>query len=759
MAPEMGDMLPEEIEQLEELKRQARIDRIEALATSIAKKRDDAVKHRQQSGIEDEWTEDEEAYQGIDDANRGESKTYKPDSPNGSSLFPKRDPSRSTVFMNITRPYVDAASARVGDMLLPTDDRNWGIKATPVPKLDAQKDSTEGVNNALGEPVMNAGTGQQTTVGDMAKDAIAQASKSAEKAQTQIDDWLTECMWHAEVRKMIEYSSKLGTGILKGPVPVKRKYRKVKKDSATGGSALVMEIFIAPETKCISPWNLYPAPDCGENIHHGSHIFERDDINARQLKDLKDVPGYLADQIDKVLEEGPNKKYGEMLGRSPSQMKAALENDRYDIWYYYGMLDREDLDAMGVDAENTKLEGVPAIVTMVNDTPIKATLNPLDSGDFPYDVMPWQRRSGHWAGVGVARQIRTPQKMLNAATRNLMDNAGLSGAPQVVVWKNKIVPADGVWSLTRGKLWFAKEDADIKGVADAFASFVIPSMQAELSNIIQFSLKIAEDVTGLPMIMQGQQGTAPDTVGGMQIVNNNASTVLRRIARTFDDYITEPHIRRYYEWLMMYGEDEEAKGDFVIDARGSTALVERDLQNQAIMGMANIVMNPAFGLSPEKWIKEALKAQRLDPKRFEMDDEEKQAMAQQQPPEAPQVTIAKIRAESDKYRTDKTVAASLQKTKMDTDRDTIYVQAQMQRGQAEAMSRREELQIKREIAYLELQINKGINVDDNKTKLAETAMKLRTQRDLAMMNAHAAQVASPPTEPPGRAPTGQAYQA
>ena len=71
MAPEMGDMLPEEIEQLEELKRQARIDRIEALATSIAKKRDDAVKHRQQSGIEDEWTEDEEAYQGIDDANRG----------------------------------------------------------------------------------------------------------------------------------------------------------------------------------------------------------------------------------------------------------------------------------------------------------------------------------------------------------------------------------------------------------------------------------------------------------------------------------------------------------------------------------------------------------------------------------------------------------------------------------------------------------------------------------------------------------------
>ena len=41
---------------------------------------------------------------------------------------------------------------------------------------------------------------------------------------------------------------------------------------------------------------------------------------------------------------------------------------------------------------------------------------------------------------------------------------------------------------------------------------------------------MAEDITGLPLIMQGS-GSAPDTVGGMQMVNNNASTVLRRIAR------------------------------------------------------------------------------------------------------------------------------------------------------------------------------------------------------------------------------------
>lgn len=746
------DMLPEEVRQQIELQKQARLDRIAALGQSIAKKRDAAIKFRKESGIEEDWSEDEESYQGIDDANRSEARAYKPSSPEGSAQFPRPDKTRSNVFLNITRPYTDAAAARVGDMLLPTDDRNWSIKPTPIPELASKKDSTEGLNNALGQPIMNASTGKQATVGDMASDMIAQASKKAERAQEQIDDWLVECQWHAESRKMIETCARLGTGVLKGPVPAKRKYRAAVQEN--GQFALKLEIKIAPESKSVDPRNIYPSPDCGENPHDGSYLFERDDINTRGLKDLKGMPGYLEEHIDQVIDEGPDQKYKQRLGSNK-----AVEDERFDIWYYYGIVDAEDLDAMGVDREGSSLEGMPAVVTMVNDTPIKAALNPLDTGDYPYDFMPWQRRTGMPWGMGIPRQMRTAQRMLNAATRNMMDNAGISAGPQIVVWKNKIYPADGVWEITPRKLWYAKEDADIKGVADAFASFAIDSRQAELSNIIQFALKMAEDCTGLPHLLQGMQGQAPDTVGGMQMLQNNASTVLRRIARLFDDHITEPHIRRYYDWLMVYGEDDECKGDFVIDARGSTALVERDLQNQAIMGMGPLTKDPAYGLSPAKWIKEALKSQRLDPERFEMDEEEKKKLASQPPPEAPAVTAAKIRAETDKYRTDKTVAATLQKVKMDTDRDAIYVQAQMQRGQAEAMSRREELQIKREIAYLTLQINKGINVDDNKVKLADTAMKLRTQRELAMMNAHAAQVAKPPTEPPGRAQNGQAYQA
>ena len=46
-----------------------------------------------------------------------------------------------------------------------------------------------------------------------------------------------------------------------------------------------------------------------------------------------------------------------------------------------------------------------------------------------------------------------------------------------------------------------------------------------------------------------------------------------------------------------------------------------------------------------------------------------------------------------------------------------------------------------------------------KAKLADTVMKLKTQKELAAASmVTGKQLVTPPTEPPGRAPNGQAYQ-
>lgn len=743
---------------------------VEAFADIVKGKRSEAIEARRGSGIEEQWQEDEDQYAGIDAVNRGNSKQQKGRTTTDSTREIVKDMSgRSTVFLKITRPYVDAASARVADMLLPTDDRNFAIKPEPRPELTKLIKQSQETMAALpvpaqppapvgglrgmmgkmfgaGQPAPAAMPGampQEPSEVEKAADKLAKAKASAERAQEEIDDWLVQCRYHAEVRKVIEGAAKVGAGILKGPQPVMMRNRaaKLQEDPATKASAWVVEMQekVAPKSKYISHWNFYPDGSCGDNIQNGSYVFECDDITYRRLAELKKDKSYIGEMIDMCLEEGPTSPTDGT--RKLKEGEKSSEKDLYQIWYFHGMVSKKDMEAAGCKCSSKEL--YPAIATMVNDRVIKVTMSPLDSGEYPYDVMVWQSKTDYWAGEGVARQMRECQKGANAAVRNVMDNAGLSAGPQIVINRSLIRPANGKWELTPRKVWWSVADEAVEDVTKAFAIFNIQTLQSELMAILQFWLKQAEDVTGLPMLLQGQQGSAPDTLGGTEIVNNNGSTVLRRIARIFDDRVTEPHIGRYYEWLLLYGPDE-AKGQFTIDARGSAALVERSMQAQQLIQMVGLSLNPAYGLDPELVIKEFLKSMRFDAKALTLSDEKKQEMAQRPPPEDPQVTAAKIMAKS---RDDGTIAnAQIKKMEL-TEK---FKDADLDRAlKSETLSSEERR-----------------HLEEMKVKLADTALKLKTQTDLTV-GAHAVdmhnrrnpapQVASPAVEPIGRAKPGQAF--
>jgi hypothetical protein len=731
--------------------------KVDSFGAALVSKRQEAITGRKNSGIEDEWTLAEESYQGVDDANRAEN-LGKPSGHNGGYINSAVRPAagtRSTVYLNITRPYVDAAAAKVGDMLLPTDDRNWGISPTPVPAIAKVEESQELANTPMAQAIL---------------DLQAKAREACKGAERQIEDWLVECQWHAEFRKVIEDCARLGTGVLKGPFPTKRKSKAVKRIG--GMTAMMMEERICPASQCINPWNFYPDPSCGEDIQDGSYCWEKDLISAKKLRELKGIPGYLSWQIDKVLEEGPGGKH-KTETFAPGKVKAQ-DDDQFEIWYFHGTASREDLEAAGVEIPGDQMLAVPCLVIMVNDCVIRAALTPMDDGEYPYDVMPWQRKPNMPWGTGIAIQINTPQRMINAGARNMMDNAGYSAGPQIAMRRDAVEPADGTWQITPRKIWFIKEGADVNAVQQAIVAINIPTMQQELLNIIQFALKMAEDVTGLPMIMQGQtgqQGRAAETVGGMQMLNNNASVVLRRIARLADDRVTERHIRRYYRWLMEFHDDDSIKGDFQIDARGSTALVERDLQNQTILGMAEMVLNPAFEVDPKKWFSEFLKSQRLDPERFQMDKEklaEVQAAAAQQP-QAPQIAAAQIRAETELQKTQMLLQAKAQESQQEAelrmmqaqseyDRDTAYVQAENQRTQIEHEAKMQELMLKRELAMLDYANKREMTLEQVKADLAKESMRINSVKELAAMKASADMMPKPPVEPAGRAQNGMSYQ-
>ena len=106
-------------------------ERLAAFSVTIATLRDDAVKARKESGIEDVWTQCEEAYLGIDDENRAEfagARWAKPTTMDSGLVRASNssDSVRSTAFVRLTSRYVDAGAAKLGEISLPVDGRQIG---------------------------------------------------------------------------------------------------------------------------------------------------------------------------------------------------------------------------------------------------------------------------------------------------------------------------------------------------------------------------------------------------------------------------------------------------------------------------------------------------------------------------------------------------------------------------------------------------------------------------------------------------------
>jgi len=779
-----------------------REEKLSALSGDIAGKRKEAIDARSASGIEKVWEPCEEAYLGIDDSNRHEfsgAQWAKPSSMAGplTREISRQDNTKSTIYPRLTSRYVDSAAAKLCEILLPVDDKAFSLEPTPDPELVKHMENPEPlVDTSTGAPIMQAGTqappnGQPPaapaampqgpapsgapggaapmTKADAANALMDQATEAAKAAEKRIYDWMIESNYPGEVRKVVHDAARIGVGVLKGPFPERRESRAMVK--SPNGVALEIVSEIVPALAWIDPWNLFPHEACGEDIHDGDHIFERAFISSKVLKKLKEQEGYLGTQIDAVLEEGPGKCYVE--GKNHEQ----LTRKRYEIWYYYGTVKREMLeiaDAVGLDDIPEDQKEINVIVSMVNDRVIRAVINPLDSGSFPYRVMTWSRRPGHWAGVGVAEQISAPQRMVTAATRALSNNAGLTAGPQVVIDQTGIIPADGSWVLTPGKIWYKTADSAIADVNHAFLSVEIQSAAPQLMGYIEYAMKLAEESCGIPLITQGQTGpTSPNTFGQAELQDNNAHTWLRSIGYRFDDMMTEPLVRDLYEYLLLDPNvPDEEKGDFKINAKGSIAMVERAIQESTYPQILQAGANPAFKVDPVATFAEWLKSKRIDPRNIQY-SEEKQKEMDAQPPTPPlpiileqikgknALNVVQAKAQADLQESQQELAheqqmlqnggttphmaSAISRIEQEKIRAATSQAVEASRASAEAARAQkeyeiaqqngqfkiQEMQLQKELALLQYANEQKLSLDQVKSQLAKSSMDNQTKRELA----------------------------
>jgi hypothetical protein len=633
----------------------------------------------------------------------------------------------SELFVNITRNKTNAAEARLQDMLFPTDDRNWGIGPTPVPQLEQIEPGQMG-QGPDGEPV---------DLGQVADEVMREARKKAEMMQTEIDDQLKESRYQIKARDVIHDAAVVGTGVLKGPVIVGRTRKRWDTDQS-GLAVLTVTESLEPAIERVDPWDFFPDMSA-RTIDEAEFVFERHRWSKRQLREFARLPGALTEQVRAVVRAGKDsagiaKDYTNDI-RAITGVDSVSTDTKYEVWEYHGPIRKDELldaldeagEPLGPDECDELDDEIEAVVFFSGNHVLKVVLNPMDTGDRPYSVFNWEKDESCIFGFGIPYLMRHAQRVINAAWRMMMDNAGASVSDIIVANRELITPADGNWSSQPGKkkLYFLKEKS--RDVREAFASFTIPNHQAELAAIFQMARQLADEETNLPLIAQGEQSAhVTKTSSGMAMLMNSANIVLRRAVKNWDDDMTRPTITRFYDWNMQYSDKPDIKGDYTVDARGSGALLVREKQQENLMIYANISAgNPELAIRRD-WAgldREIAKSLEVPYHTITLSDADIEAKRKQMAENAQQggedqLKMAELQLKQAQLQMDQ------QKARAEAQRKQLELQQEAQYNAAK-------LAQERELKLAEIAARENLTVAQLQAKVALDEARIKTEREKA----------------------------
>ncbi len=312
---------------------------LSSLYQEISSERDEWVRARAQSGIETDWRKAEALYDGEDVSEDG-SMGLEDALRNGPASRSRPAGNRSRVRINIVAPAVDNQVARMCEILLPVDDKNWGIRPTPNPAVSKALTDGRAVQDVQGNHL--------GTMAELAVSAQNTAQLACKAMEREIDDQLTESQYNGECRKLIFSAAKLGTGVMKGPFVVRIEERNwMSANRQIGGMAVVNAVMsitekFAPASKAVDIRSLYPDPSCSDDIQRGKGIYECKEITKKELRALAKRPGYDPDAIRKVLKQKPL-----IVDVNDNKIdKSQARDDLYQIWEYHGEVEPESFQLL-----------------------------------------------------------------------------------------------------------------------------------------------------------------------------------------------------------------------------------------------------------------------------------------------------------------------------------------------------------------------------------------------------------------------------
>lgn len=517
---------------------------------------------------------------------------------------------RSKVFVGLTRTKVMAAYSRIVDLLFQHGDLYFAVHPTPIADIDPLT-AARMRQQAMQEVMMASGMADPMQNQDLMVERMGEleegfkeveqkmAEEAAKNMTVQIQDQLIEESADQKLKQSILEACIFGSGAVKAGtvrIDTKQSYGKAI-DPETGAQTYALSVVETPvpELESVSIFDLYVDPYC-TTLDDCNGLFRRHVLTRRQFRDLADLPDFDDEMVRYLLKMNRTGNHveeeHERTLRRIAGIRDHAESNRFEVFEYWGDVDGYALEEHGIDVpEGMELsDQFSACVWLCESKILKVMLNPIAGYKIPYHIFPYERNPHQFWGIGVPRMMRDSQTTMNAAVRIWLDNMALSSGPMVEVNTDLLAAGEDPTDIHPWRV-FLREGGD--GSMPAVRWYQPVANANGLNQIVEIFRRFADETTSLPSYTHGEQTASLNkTATGMSMLMGAANVALKSTIKNIDDFLLEPMIEAMFHWNMEFNPREDIKGDLRIVARGSTALVQKEVQSQRLLQFLSLVSNP-----------------------------------------------------------------------------------------------------------------------------------------------------------------------
>jgi hypothetical protein len=503
---------------------------------------------------------------------------------------------KSRAYPRDTRLKVKAFVAKMMEMMFPASEQNWELELSPIPSVP-QEDVDKIIKGLEAQEAIVAqeeGRPPQPVPSEDIEEAVRKlADERRMVMQKKILDQLHDAPeeWPQIAKRTVRSGAIFGWGVIKSPM-VRTQKERVWEPNKAGKYEAKTVSEKRPYPEFVKIWDVYPdmtAPNWDEQ----EGLFERLVFSRKGFADLKKRPGFIKENISDYLRlhmQGNFKPEPfEADLNDLSNSKDALgnrEGRRYAAYRWFGYSSAHDLAKLGVEIPEKDMDkNVLSDIWFIEDTIIYANTAPFGDkiSDVYHSYIYAEDEEAGLTGIGMPEELRDRQMAICSGTRALYDNMAASAGPVYEVAVDMLKNPQQAKHITAFSVIEREgfgEELQHPAVRPVHHEPIIQSVMGILEvEREQFDLEsnIPSWTLGNPQPL----GEAFRTSRNMSQMAGGANMVTKDNVRAFDKFTTS-FITSMLDWNMEFLDDDDAKGDFQVKAKGNISLVAREVRGAAL---------------------------------------------------------------------------------------------------------------------------------------------------------------------------------